>query len=176
MFLLGKNLLRLYSIYNYYKLLAIFPVLFSISLYLFYFTHSSLHLLILFSCLVPSLFSSSLVTTSSLYLWARFFFLIFTSYCYFVDSTYKWYHRTYAFIWLISLSISSKLIHLSQVAKFHSFLSHLYSSVDGLFGCFHIFTMENNAPINIGVHVCFQISVFYFLQTYTQGCNYWIIQ
>ena len=43
-----QNFLRLYSIYSYYKILVIFPVLHHISLYLIYFIHSNLYLLIPF--------------------------------------------------------------------------------------------------------------------------------
>ena len=60
------NFQRLYSIYSYYKTLAIFPVPYNIPLYwqLIYFIHSSLYLLIpyLYLASTPSL--SPLVTTS----------------------------------------------------------------------------------------------------------------
>ena len=47
---------------------------------------------------------------------------------------------------------------------YHIFFNH--SSVDGRLGCFHILAVLNNATVNIGVHVSFQITVFFFLDIY----------
>ena len=62
---------------------------------------------------------------------------------------------------------------LLQITKFHYFcdwvvlhyeyiyhIFFIYSSVHGHVGCFYILAIVNNAAMNIGVHVSFQISVF----------------
>ena len=38
----------------------------------------------------------------------------------------------------------------------------IHSSVGGCIGCFHILAVVSNVGMNIGMHVSFQISVFYF--------------
>ena len=47
------NFERLYSIYTYDKILAVFPVLYNISLWLIYFIHSNLYLLIICPYFIP---------------------------------------------------------------------------------------------------------------------------
>ena len=40
--------------------------------------------------------------------------------------------------------------------------SFAHLSVDGHLGCFHILAIVNNAAVNTGAHVSFQISGFFF--------------
>ena len=58
------NFQRLQSIYTYYKILAIVPVLYNILMQPIYFIHSSLYLLILYPNLAPPPSLSLLVTHS----------------------------------------------------------------------------------------------------------------
>ena len=51
-------------------------------------------------------------------------------------------------------------------------ISHIFfilSFVNRHLGCFHICLLLNNAVMNFGVHVSFQIGVFHFLWMYTLG-------
>ena len=46
------------------------------------------------------------------------------------------------------------------------YIFSILSFVDGLFDCSHALAIVKNAAMNIGVHICFGISVFIFLRIY----------
>ena len=87
----------------------------------------------------------------------------------FLDSSYKWYHTVFVFLWLISLSTIPSM--LLQMITFHSFYGWV------VFHCVYTFSLficwwtlrlllyldyckQSAVDVNIVVHVCFQISIF----------------
>lgn len=107
-------------------------------------------------------------------------FFVFTSFCF---DLFVWFcfftGETSIFVFcltdLFHLPDTLWPIHLSQMARFHSFyvwilihciyIHHIFFislSVSRLLGCFPVLSVVNNAAINIGVHVSFWGSVFVF--------------
>ena len=96
----------------------------------------------------------SLVNTScSLYMWVCFFFVIFTSLLYFLESTYKWYHTIFVFFCLISLAYLPCKVH-PCCCKWQNFLI-FYGWVVLICVC---------VCVCVRMCVCLYILVFYFLQ------------
>ena len=72
----------LYSVYSYYKILAIFPVLYNVCLQFIYFVHSNLYLLIPTHVLPFPLSLSKLITTSLFSISINLFFWLHTLVCF----------------------------------------------------------------------------------------------
>ena len=99
-----------------------------------------------------------------------FFFVLITSWLYFLDSTYKWYHTVFVFLCLTYFMKHNALQVHPCCCKWQNFIllygwvifhcvymymyvirihtQHIffiYSSVDGHLGCFHALEIVNNA-------------------------------
>ena len=144
--------------------MATFPcaVQYSHVAYLFY--SGSLYLPLSNPCLAPSPFLFLLATTSSLYLWVGFCFVIYIHLFYFLDFIYNWYiEYLYFSVWRISVRIiPSRSIHIVANGRISFFfmanvLHLIHLSVDEQLACFHILAIINNA-----VHVSFWIIAFIF--------------
>ena len=84
----------------------------------------------------------------SLYLWVCFFFVIFIRLLYFIDSTHKWIHTVFAFLWLISLGITpSKSIHVATNGNI-SFLFYSWVLVHCVCVC---------VCVCLAIHLCWWI-------------------
>ena len=170
------------SLYRVITILIIFLTLYITSLWLTYYVTGGWYLLIAYTyfALPPSL--SSLLATTCLFSEPMSLFLfLFCLFVLFFDSTCKWDHVAFLFLWLISLSIiSSRFIHVFTNGKIFSFLwlsnsplcvcacvCHIFFihlSIDGYLGFFCILAIINNASINIKVHISFQIGGFVFFR------------
>ena len=53
------------------------------------------------------------------------------------------------------------------VCIYHIFF--IYSSVDEHLDCFHVLAVVDNAAMNIGVHVCFELVFFFFFSDMCPG-------
>ena len=157
--------------------MTISTVLFITSLNLIYFIPSSPYFLIsFFILLLPSFLSPLIITRLFSVSVSLFLFCYVRSFASF--STYKW-KRVFVFVWLTSLSmISCTPIHIVANGQFHSFLwlifhcayiyyiSFIHSLVDGHLSCLQILVILNNASVNNGVYISFQISIFIFFGMY----------
>ena len=70
----------------------------------------------------------------------------------------------HSFLWLSSISLCVCVcvcVHVYCIFFIHS-------SVYRHLGCFRILAVVDNAALNIGVHVCFQISAFFSSEKYPE--------
>ena len=96
-----------------------------------YLTLSSLYLPLPYPYIPPT--PQALVC--SLYLWVCFFFVIFISLLYFLDSTYKWYHTVFVFLYLTYFTWQNTLQVHPCCCKWQSFIS-FYGWV--IFHCIYV--------------------------------------
>jgi len=140
-----------------------------LSLWLIYFIMGSLYLLIAIHLspltttgLFPESFSVFCCFVGFLdftHKWNTVFVFDLLHLAYLLGPFMLWRARFYSFLWLNNISLCMYTIYL---------LYHL--SVVGRSDCFHILAIVNNAAVNIGMHISFQISVFTFLgQISTSG-------
>ena len=66
--------------------------------------------------------------------------------------------KLHSFLWLSNIPLC--VCVCVCVCVYYIFFNH--SSVDGHLGCVYILAIINNAPVKLGVHVCFQIMFFGF--------------
>ena len=149
------------------------PVIYRKSLLL---QHSSLYLLISYFQSVPPPFPLPIVNYKFVIFFCKSVSVLhICSFELFLDSTYKWYHTVFVFVWLISLSVTfSRHIHVAAHGNisfygwiiFHCVLCvcvrerHLFKSqlsVCGHLDYFHVLTTVHSAAMNIGMLISFWI-------------------
>ena len=73
--------------------------------------------------------------------------------------------RFYSFLWLSNIPFCIYVcVCVCVYHTHHNFFLHL--SIDGHSGCFHIFSIVNNATMNLEVYISFLINVFISLDKY----------
>ena len=137
-------------------------MLYITSLWLIYLIIGSPNLLISLTNFTHPLLPSLLAPTSLFsVLWVCFCFLMFVHLFCFLDSTYKWNHIAFVFLWLISLSIiPSRSICVAPngkisfffMAEYHVYIYichnlFIYSSMNEHLGCFHILAMVHGHQV-----------------------------
>ena len=125
-------------------LLSVTPMLYILYLWLIYFAPGILFLIISLTCFFPlPLLSGGCLLVLCIYISVSFLLSLFIC---FLDSTYKWNHRVFVFLWLIS-HMGRFYSSYGWVIFHHIFMyvyiciylmSFIHSSIDGHLGSFHI--------------------------------------
>ena len=147
--------------------------------------YSSLPLLIPISCSFTHSFTPPppwQPQFCSLYLWVSLCFINVDLYC-ILDSTYKWYHIGFVFLWLTSLSviIYSSIHNATKMAWFYSFNGWVIFRCSIAFQHTHTHTLWNLSLalyIYIGIYiyvcvcVCIYIYIYYifFIHFFVSRC------
>ena len=127
--------------------------------------YGGLYLLIPYLWFAPLSSLFPLVTTS-LFSLCLFPFYIYIHLCYLLDSTYKWYHTVFLFLWPISLSIIySRPIHTAandrisfffmaeQCYTVHKYHLFIHAAVCRHLGCFHVLTWKTVLLWTLGARI-----------------------
>ena len=166
-------------------MLSIVPLLCSRALLFIYPISINLDLLIpnFQSSPNPPLATASLFSMSA----SQFLFHRYVHWCHILDSTYKWYHMVFVFLFLTPFTYDNLQVHaccwkwrchyfilLKTEEHFTVSIYHIFficSSVEGWLGCFCVLAIQNSAAMNIEVHVSFNMN---FLWMYSLEWDCWI--